>query len=292
MHWPDCRCIPTFDCMRANDPALTAPSRHGAYVCIADIENLAGLAVDALTAHLGLVNEASGAAAPTERTSGASPLDGAPAPNSVAFLRRIEARPGTVEDRELMAAQVIVHVSAVKPEAVAEMCRSLTKLVGHNQLRIISGAVLPLNYTSNRMHDFAYAHRVLQRPAADAPNAFLVPLNKTAAWWQKSWLERHTYFLPRYDVEGRRVADGHALAAEQGIPHLLRRSYRQFEEPAPAGVYDFVNYFECTDDDIMHFEATCAALRDVVRNPEWRYVCEGPTWHGRRVARWADLFDS
>jgi hypothetical protein len=36
----------------------------------------------------------------------------------------------------------------------------------------------------------------------------------------------------------------------------------------------------------------CAALRDVTKNPEWRFVREGPTWHGRRVATWPELFES
>ena len=31
------------------------------------------------------------------------------------------------------------------------------------------------------------------------------------------------------------------------------------------------------------FHQVCAALRDVERNPEWQFVREGPTWHGRRV---------
>jgi hypothetical protein len=281
-----------IDRMRANDPAPTAASRHGAYICIAGIQDLAALPVDALTEQLGLMNEANGAPPSRERPEGASPLDGAPAPTSVAFLRRVAVGPGAIKDEGLMAADVIVHVSAAKPEPVSALRLSLTELIASRRLRIIGGAVLPLNYTGNRMHDFAYAHRVLQRPAAEAPNAFLIPLSKTAAWWRKCWMERHTYFLPRYDADGRRVADGHALAAEQGIPYLLRRSYRQFEEPAPAGVYDFINYFECADADIVHFQATCAALRDVARNPEWLYVREGPTWHGRRAASWAELFNN
>jgi hypothetical protein len=73
-------------------------------------------------------------------------------------------------------------------------------------------------------------------------------------------MERHTYFLPRYDADGTRVAEGHALAAGQGIPYLFRRTYRQLEEPAPPDTYDLINYFECADDDTRHFEATCAAL--------------------------------
>lgn len=36
-------------------------------------------------------------------------------------------------------------------------------------------------------------------------------------------MERHTYFLPRYDDTGAMQNQGHALAAAQGIACLLRR---------------------------------------------------------------------
>ena len=39
-------------------------------------------------------------------------------------------------------------------------------------------------------------------------------------------------------------------------------------------------------------DQVCASLRDVTKNPEWRFVREGPTWHGRRVPGWADLLGS
>jgi hypothetical protein len=122
------------------------------------------------------------------------------------------------------------------------------------------------------------------------PNAFLVPMSKTAEWWRKDWMERHTYFLPRYDDQGRMLNEGHALATEAGIAHLLRRTYRHASEPAPSGEYDFITYFECSDAGVPVFHQVCAALRDVKRNPEWQFVREGPTWHGRRVASWAALF--
>jgi hypothetical protein len=51
-----------------------------------------------------------------------------------------------------------------------------------------------------------------------------------------------------------------------------------------------VTYFECADADVPTFHAVCAALRDVRKNPEWAFVREGPTWHGRRVPTWPDLF--
>jgi len=84
--------------------------------------------------------------------------------------------------------------------------------------------------------------------------------------------------------------EGHALASAAGIPCLMRRTYKHETEPAPPGSYDFVTYFECADADVPTFHAVCAALRDVSRNPEWKFVREGPTWQGRRVARWTDLF--
>jgi len=42
------------------------------------------------------------------------------------------------------------------------------------------------------MHNFAYANRVVQQPATRIPNAFLLPLSKSAEWWGKDWMERHT----------------------------------------------------------------------------------------------------
>lgn len=95
---------------------------------------------------------------------------------------------------------------------------------------------------------------------------------------------------PRYDDEGHRLSDGHALAAEPGIDCLLRRTYKNPAEPAADGGYDFINYFECADEDIPVYHAVRAALRDVTRNPEWNYVREGPGWHGHRTATWAGLF--
>jgi hypothetical protein len=123
------------------------------------------------------------------------------------------------------------------------------------------------------------------------PNAFLIPMSKAPAWWAKDWMERHTYFLPRYDESGRMVNQGHALAAAAGIPCLMRRTYKHVTLPAPEGAYDFVNYFECADAHIPTFHEVCGALRETTKNPEWRFVREGPTWHGRRVATWPELFE-
>jgi len=265
----------------ANDVRSSEILRHGAYVCLRVPDGarraVAGAAVPALAERLGLRNEF-------------GPGDGHPQ-EAVAFLRRAGATPADIADEELLHADAVVHVAAPTAGPVAEFCAEVSRLLGPAvKPLILGGVVRPMIYTGNAMHNFAYAHRVLQQPGPAAPHAFLVPMSKTAAWWAKDWMERHTYILPRYDDEGRMVSEGHARAAEAGIACLLRRTYKDPSEPAPEGHYDFLTYFECADADVPTFHAVCAALRDVTRNPEWKFVREGPTWHGRRVATWAELF--
>jgi hypothetical protein len=267
--------------MRANDIRSTDAIRHGAYLCLAvpagARRTVAGLAVPALADRMGLRNEF-------------EPGDQEPS-ETVAFLRRASATPGDIDDDRLRRADAVVHVASATAGPVAEFCAEARGLLGPTiKPYVLGGVVRPMRYTGNAMHNFAYAHRVLQQPGTVMPNVFVVPMNKTPAWWSKGWMERHTYFLPRYDDAGHVLSQGHALAAAAGIPCLMRRTYRNPTEPAPAAAYDFVSYFECADADVPTFHQVCDALRDVERNPEWKFVREGPTWHGRRVATWAELF--
>lgn len=255
---------------------------HGAYLCGRGVNGghvrAAGAErIAALAAGLGLRNEF-------------EPGDH-PSSESIAFVRRQDAEVGDIADEGVLHADWVVHVASTRESTVAEFCGEVTRLlapVAH--VRVLAGVVRPKNYTGAAMNNWAYGRQVVQRPGSLMPHAFLVPLSKTAEWWRKDWMERHTYFLPRYDDHGRMVNEGHALATEEGIAHLLRRTYRHVTQPAPAGAYDFVTYFECADAGVPVFHRVCAALRDVARNPEWRFVREGPTWHGRRVPSWDALF--
>jgi hypothetical protein len=266
--------------LRADDVRSMDPLRHGAYLCItisAETERaIADASIPALAARLGLQNEFDADGHPTE---------------AIAFLRRVGAVPGDIADDALLRADAVVHVASPAAARVGEFCAEAARLLAPaTKPFVLGGVVRPLTYTGNAMHNFAYAHRVLQQPGPVMPNAFLVPMSKTPEWWAKDWMERHTYFLPRYDDAGRMQSEGHALASAEGIACLMRRTYKHPVEPAPAGTYDFVTYFECADADVPTFHAVCAALRDHARNPEWRFVREGPTWQGRRVASWAELF--
>jgi hypothetical protein len=268
--------------MRANDFRSSDIVRHGAYVCLhvsdAVRRTVAAAGVAALVERLGLRNEFEAG-------------DGHPS-EAVAFLRRVSAKPADIMDAGVLRADVVVHVAATSAAPVATFCAELTRLLAPAITPyFLSGVVRPTSYTGNAMHNFAYAHQVIQQTGTVMPNAFLIPMSKTAEWWAKDWMQRHTYFLPRYDEAGRVVNEGHALAAAAGIESLMRRTYKNQTQPARAGAYDFVNYFECADADIQTFHEVCANLRDVTKNPEWRFVREGPTWHGRRVRQWVELFD-
>jgi len=190
-----------------------------------------------------------------------------------------------------MEAKAIVHVASDSAAIVDAFCSALLLVVDRTAITgLLKGVVRAPRYTGAAMHEFAYARQVSQQAGHRAPHAFLVPMKKTAEWWVKDWMERHTYFLPRFDESGSMTNHGHALAAVAGISCLMRRTYKARVEPAPACEYDFVNYFECADADVPTFHAVCSSLRDPVKNPEWQYVREGPTWHGRRVEEWEHLF--
>jgi hypothetical protein len=264
-----------------NDVLPRQVLRHGAYLCLRvpadERDALAAAPIPALAGRFGFRNEFDAS-------------DGHPG-EAIGYLRRASASPGDLPDDDVLEAHAVVHVASASAGPVAEFCAEAARMLAHGRAKVLRGVVRPTSYTGGAMHEFAYAHQVVQQPGRDMPNAFLLPLRKTPEWWAKDWMERHTYLLPRYDEAGRMVAQGHALAAAAGIPSLMRRTYKAESEPATDGSYDFLTYFECADAQVATFRQVCAALRDTARNPEWRFVREGPTWQGRRVRTWTELFD-
>jgi chlorite dismutase len=263
-----------------NDVLPVNVLRHGAYLClhwISDGSALSTAPVEQLAEQLGFVNEFN---ATTGHPS-----------EAFAFLRRVEVTPGQIADQHLLDSHAVVHAASTTADRLERFCAEIMRLLSAStHVYVMRGVVRPTNFTGGAMHNFAYASQRQQMAGPAMPHAFILPMCKTPQWWAKNWMERHTHFLPRYDEHGCMLSEGHALAAAAGIPHLLRRTYKHATEPAPDGAYDFVNYFECAEDGVAVFRSVCAALRDVVRNPEWRFVREGPTWHGRRVQAWAELF--
>lgn len=155
-----------------------------------------------------------------------------------------------------------------------------------SEIITIEGATRNPRYSSAEMVNYSNRGAPPRRSGRLSRNAIIIPMRKTAEWWQKSALERHSYFYPHVDHASASPVKGHALAAEKGIGSLFRRVYHNPDGYERANEFDFLTYFECDDDALGVFENVMNSLRDLHQNPEWRFVEEGPIWRGRRVLRW------
>src|ERR1700682_5297585 len=156
---------------------------HGAYLCLrgsgdGDVGKGAAASVDALAQRLGLGNEFDPA--------GETPVD------SIAFLRRQGATPADIADDAVLHADWVIHVASKRPEAIAELCAEATRLLSPAvRVHVLQGVRRPRSYTGAAMNKWAYERQVVQQPGTAMPNAFLVPMSKTAEWWRKDWVEGH-----------------------------------------------------------------------------------------------------
>jgi hypothetical protein len=187
----------------------------------------------------------------------------------------------------LGAARYVIQVSASYRPRLMEVEWELKRRLGAMaEIISIDGSERSPRYTSAEMHQYAYKTARPRMSGRVARHAIILPLSKTSSWWEKTPLERHSYFYPQHDPLTGGHVKGHALAADAGIPTIFRKLYHNPDGYQRPGEYDFVTYFECTDDHCATFDRICAALRDERQNPEWRYVREGPEWRGCRVLRW------
>jgi hypothetical protein len=150
----------------------------------------------------------------------------------------------------------------------------------------LTGAVRVPQYTSVDMYAWAYSQARARTSGRTLPNAIILPIRKTAAWWAMPATERHQYFYPHHDRHSGKCVAGHAELGRQAAPKIFRRVFYNPDGEGRPGEWDFISYFECSDEDLEVFDDTLEAMRDTDRNPEWRYVEEGPIWRGRRQLRW------
>ena len=203
---------------------------------------------------------------------------------TIQFLTSESAAP---RHEGIRAARYVVHLSGnYRPRLQEVACELKRRVSGTADLVILDGAERTPRYSSAEMRTFAYKRALARQSGRIAGNAIIMPMSKTAAWWEKSALERHTYFYPHHEHSNGSPVKGHAQAAEQGIPKIFRRLYHNPDGYQRENEFDFLTYFECTDENLPVFDHICRALRDEGQNPEWKYVVEGPEWRGKRVMRW------
>jgi len=190
--------------------------------------------------------------------------------------------PGQYNDG-LLSAAFVAHVTTKYRPRLDEIETELARRLGRvATVRALAGAVQAPRYTSDALHEYAAA----EHTTGDVSRNVIIPMSKTAAWWSMSMLERHSYFYPHVDRQSGNTVSGHAKAAERGIDTIYRRLYHNHDGYQRADEYDFITYFECADEHLPTFDLVRQSLRDDRRNPEWRFVIEGPEWRGHRVLRW------
>lgn len=210
------------------------------------------------------------------------------------LLRALPAlsRECDVPHPSLLEAKALVRLEGASPEPLLDYEDGLRRAVerGGGAVEALAGVMRPRSYTSHAMTRFAYEEALAPGPGAHLPYGVVMPQNKTPGWWGMDWMRRESFFLPRYDGEGVMRAEGHALAAREGIPCIVRRLFHRAEGYGLPGGYDFLTYFEFAEESAPVFRSVVSALRDVSRNPEWSYVREGPEWWGWRVGKAEELW--
>ena len=195
--------------------------------------------------------------------------------------------PETVPGPFLNMARNCVQITSKYRPRLQEIDEEFRRRMGDTaEIITLEGAMRNPRYSSAEMVSYANRGAPPRRSGRLSRNAIIMPIRKTADWWQKSTLERHSYFYPHLDHASASPVKGHAQAAEQGIPTLYRRVYHNPDGYERPSEFDFVTYFECDDEALSVFEQVMTSLRDLHQNPEWRYVQEGPIWRGKRVLRW------
>lgn len=110
---------------------------------------------------------------------------------------------------------------------------------------------------SNRAEKDALA--AVQPPLgrAQATRAALIPIRKSAAWWELAQDERRAIFEER---------SHHTAEGLKSLPAVARRLYHSREMGEP---FDFLTWFEYAPEHASQFEALVQVLRST---EEWKYV--------------------
>ena len=204
------------------------------------------------------------------------------------LIREPETKPlpeGTAAPYNI--ARYVVQITSKYRPRLQEIDDEFRRRLGDSsEIITLEGAARSPRYSSAEMVTYSNRGAPPRRSGRLSRNAIIIPMRKSAEWWQKSTLERHSYFYPHAANGTNNPAKGHALAAEKGIGSLFRRVYHNPDGYERPDEFDFVSYFECDDEALPAFEHVMSSLRDADQNPEWRFVEEGPIWRGKRVLRW------
>jgi len=84
--------------------------------------------------------------------------------------------------------------SNYRPRLDEVVCDFTKRLTSVADLIVLNGAERGTRYTSAEMQNYAYKPALARSSGRMARNAVIIPMSKSAAWWEKTALERHAYF--------------------------------------------------------------------------------------------------
>ncbi len=194
---------------------------------------------------------------------------------------------GSQEREGVGGARYAIHVRAKYRQRLDDIEGEVRRrLHEHTQITAIDGACRIPRYTSAELHAQVYQRAARRVSGRIMQNAIIIPIKKSAEWWATDPLDRHCHFYPHTDPHTGARVEGHARLGEAGVKTIYRDLFHNPDGYHREGEFDFVAYFECTDEQLGTFGEICQRLRDPDQNPEWQYVVEEPEWRGRRVLRW------
>jgi chlorite dismutase len=127
---------------------------------------------------------------------------------------------------------------------------------GDGAVWTLSGVASHTRYTERlEKESLASVQQPLGRP--EATLAVLIPMSKSARWWDLAQDERRSIF----EAQSRHIETGRAY-----LPDIARKLYhcRELGEP-----FDFLTWFEFAPDYERRFDELLDRLR---ASEEWRYV--------------------
>lgn len=127
------------------------------------------------------------------------------------------------------------------------------------------GVVRHLQYTAQTLRTELQERSAKEYPAAESTIAVLIPIRKSAAWWALAQDERQQHF------HKPAARENHSTIGHSYADRIYRKLYHaRYFDTLPE--YDFLTYFEFPEDEAQTFKDLLKALRDLERNPEWKFV--------------------
>jgi len=185
-----------------------------------------------------------------------------------------------------MSPAALIRVESMRRDNVENYLTQLREILGvFFTIESRFAVTRQLNYTDAETLKQLKDNAPKRGKGTEQPNAVVFPLSKIPEWWALTQEKRQQYFFKDPERFGKEQM-GHNEIGFLYIRQIFRKLYHsRFDDPGG----DFITYFEFSDDNLEAFNSLLEGLRNVEKNPEWKFVAEGPLFSGKRVSTPADM---